>query len=544
MYNCLTHKKKLLVFLTFLISMASFSQDPSTKDSLIHFSTIKKEKISLKRGNLSLELTASVLPQGKITREQGKYKLRSRLQSSYDIGINYLYNVNEGLILKTGFHFVVGKWNFFANIPSEDFNNRDGRSIIEGKELWGAIRIPLQVEKKLPSKKERPMFISAGLGFRYSGLMSDLGYGVSTFSNNQNQNIFKANFIITNNYKPWITYLAGISRRFVLRNYNILSVGLNVDISTTNFLKGTYAITIPNQPVTSGSYTINGSSLGLSASYIFTGANKKIIPKNSKKTKEKSTSRKEILTDYVFKGNHLQFNFATLSTLKAGLKNQTGSYPVNSSGALGLLISFRYQKNFNTQYSLITGPEAIISGRNFLTYFRKDDFSPPLVTDYDIKGISSYIPDMILSLPVLLEKRWIYASTKYLFADAGFRLNFSMGADLDVFSINLLNTSNNFYNAGGVDVYANNDAKPWVSFPLNAGHAWLLKNNNVMQLAFCSNISFTKYVNGTYRVDVPNKPLTTGRYSSTGSFIGLSMNYVFTNANYRIRKAYERKVGK
>ena len=120
-------------------------------------------------------------------------------------------------------------------------------------------------------------------------------------------------------------------------------------------------------------------------------------------------------------------------------------------------------------------------------------------------------------------------------------MNVSTGADFDIFSILLMNTNNGFYNAGGVDVYANNDAKPWVSFPFNAGHAWLLKNNNVLRLALTANVSFTKYVNGIYNVTIPNKPITEGMYSSTGSFIGLSMNYVFTSANYRIRKEYEKK---
>ncbi len=107
-----------------------------------------------------------------------------------------------------------------------------------------------------------------------------------------------------------------------------------------------------------------------------------------------------------------------------------------------------------------------------------------------------------------------------------------------------MNTNNGFYDAGGVYVYANNDAKPWVSFPFNAGHAWLLKNNNLFQLSICTNFSFTKYVDGTYEIDIPGRSLTQGRYSSTGSFIGLSMNYVFTSANYRIRKEYEKKYGK
>jgi hypothetical protein len=140
----------------------------------------------------------------------------------------------------------------------------------------------------------------------------------------------------------------------------------------------------------------------------------------------------------------------------------------------------------------------------------------------------------------LLEKRILYTNTKYFLINAGARVNFSTGADFDISSIYLQNTGNGIYNAGEVNVYANNDARPWISFPINAGYGWLLKNNNnILQLAICSNISFTKYVKGTYRVDIPNKPLTEGRYSSTGSYIGISLNYVFTNANYRIRKKYE-----
>ena len=259
---------------------------------------------------------------------------------------------------------------------------------------------------------------------------------------------------------------------------------------------------------------------------------------------QKRLHLENILTDFVFTGNHIQFNFSTLSVLKARLKNETGNYPVNAKVALGLLLSFKYQVNFNNEYSLITGPETVLAGRNFFTAFNKNDFSPPLIEDFEIKGIDSYTADVIFRLPVSAEKRWLYVKTKYLFADAGVCLNVSTGADLETRRIRLKNMNNGFYDAGGVNVYANNDAKPWVSFPFNAGHAWLLKNNNLFQLSICMNISFTKYVNGTYHIDIPGRSLTQGMYSSTGSFIGLSMNYVFTSANYRIRKEYEKKNGK
>lgn len=256
---------------------------------------------------------------------------------------------------------------------------------------------------------------------------------------------------------------------------------------------------------------------------------------------QKRLNRENFLTDFVFSGNHLQFNFSTLSVLKARLKNETGNYPVTTKNALGLLLGFKYQINYNNEYSLITGIDAVIAGRNFITSFNKNDFSPPLVEDYKINGRSSYTGDLIVNLPILVEKRWLYAKTNYFFADAGVCLNVGPGVDLDFFFILLMNTNNGFYKAGGVDVDANNDAKPWISFPFTAGHGWLFKNNNLFQLSISANISFTKYVNGTYYIDIPGRPLTKGMYSSTGSFIGLSMSYIFTSANYRIRKEYEKQ---
>ena len=221
------------------------------------------------------------------------------------------------------------------------------------------------------------------------------------------------------------------------------------------------------------------------------------------KAQQKRLHRENFLTDFVFTGNHIQFNFSILSVLKARLKNETGNYPVNTKAALGLLLSFKYQVNLNNEYSLITGPETVLAGRNFFTAFNKNDFSPPLIEDFEIKGIDSYNADVIFRLPVLAEKRWLYNKTKYLFAGAGVCLNVSTGADFESNSILLLHTNNGFYDVGGVDVYANNDAKPWVTFLFNAGHAWLLKNNNLFQLSICTNISFTKYVYGTYKIDIP-----------------------------------------
>lgn len=246
------------------------------------------------------------------------------------------------------------------------------------------------------------------------------------------------------------------------------------------------------------------------------------------------------LSDYVFKGNHLLFTSGVMYASKAKIKNLSGDYPFSASRSFSLMIALKYRINFNNKYSLTTGAEAGLIGRNYAVSFKKNDFSPPLTDDRSFSGKDTYYADLVFSLPILVEKRILYADKKFCYGGAGFRMNFSTGADFDRSSITLENTNGGFYAVTKVNTVANNDAKPWISFPLNVGHGWLLKNNNLIQLEISSNISFTKYVDGEYEITIPSKPLTKGSYSSTGSYIGLSFSYVFTSANYRIRKAFEK----
>src|SRR5215204_12004 len=259
----LAHKKDFLFCLCLHLTKICFCQTVDTK-------SISDGQNETRQNNFGVEVIASILPPAKITMQQGKYILKSHLQSSYDLGINYLRYLNKSLSISTGLHFIVGKRNFFINIPSSDLTNSNPSGLlIEQKELWGSLRIPLLLEKKI-SNKRNPFSIKTGLNFRYSGLMSDESFvGIRYDSNNRPTEVFNAEISARNNGKPWITFLGGLSKSILLNNKNVLSIGVQADISTTYFLEGNYEITIPNKPVTSGTYKISGSSVGLSFQYIF-----------------------------------------------------------------------------------------------------------------------------------------------------------------------------------------------------------------------------------------------------------------------------------
>lgn len=261
------------------------AQSQNTLDSDLRYSSDDKIKSS-KKGKFSFELTASALPKAKITRAEGDYVLKSHIQSAYSFGANYNYSLNKEVTIILGVHFVIGKWNYFLDVPSQDVEQYriSGRKIAEGKELWSVIRVPLIIEKNVEISNKQ-LTVKGGVSLRYGGLMRDVlirGGGVID-SNNQVIRIFSASFSGKNNYKPWMTFIGALGKKFNLNNKNEFSICLIADISTKYFFRGNYQITIPDKPDTYGTYKLNGTSFGLSVQYVFTGYNKEAVREYQKK---------------------------------------------------------------------------------------------------------------------------------------------------------------------------------------------------------------------------------------------------------------------
>lgn len=269
------------VFLLYVLTTPVLAASQSMYSSgTIPLSTGTSTDSVVKKNYIGFEVIASILPPAKITREEGTYSLKSNLQSAYTIGLNYKRQINKKLSFSTGLHFILGKRNFFVDIPDEDVNGWDGRKLIEDKSIWGAFRIPILFEKVIRNKKNSSLSFNAGLSARYSGFMPNETIRVKVlYPNNQFYTVFDAEISGNNNRRPWITFLTSASRIFKLDNLNLFSFSIQADISPTNFFNGYYEITIPNQPITSGRYKVSGTSLGLSVQYTFTGANKKLLKK-------------------------------------------------------------------------------------------------------------------------------------------------------------------------------------------------------------------------------------------------------------------------
>lgn len=248
--------------------------------------TVVQAQTKVKRGQFGIEIIGSILPKANISQSTSDYRLRSVFQSSYELGFNKIYSINSVLYLSTGIHVIIGKYNYFMDLPEADmrqYNIFHGNRFLEGKHLWQTIKVPLIITKRFAKSKNSQRLIAAGIAVRYSGFMTDF-ISVGGFFDTSGQNIryFEGRWSPDNNGRPWTSIMISTGKALFLDNKNQVLINLVLDVSLKNFFRGDYSIAMPGKPVTTGKYTLAGSGLGVSIQYVFTGENKRLIRKYEK----------------------------------------------------------------------------------------------------------------------------------------------------------------------------------------------------------------------------------------------------------------------
>jgi hypothetical protein len=251
--------------------------------SIKEFNTVDSGFLSIPNkgfyNNVSIFLSSSVLPKANIHTKEGDYHLNSKLSSNFGVGINYTIRNGATLAFQSGIHFNVLVNNYYLLIPDSDLGgyiSTNGFPQIDINDAYARLTLPVRIIHDLYKNDRYVWNVNGGINIHYNGFLVDRGISVSLAdSNYQYTRIFSSEFDGANKGKPWLSYVLSSSVAFNLKNKDQIRVLLIADLSTTNFLKGEYQITIPNKPVTLGTYSITGSSLGLSVEYVFTGYNRR-----------------------------------------------------------------------------------------------------------------------------------------------------------------------------------------------------------------------------------------------------------------------------
>lgn len=259
---------------------------------------------------------------------------------------------------------------------------------------------------------------------------------------------------------------------------------------------------------------------------------------NAKDSLFQSQPGKEILGR-----QNVSFSIIPYIVNKAKATPISGNYHFKTIYQEGFEAGANYHFNFNTNYSLIVGLHGGAAARNFKFFISKTDFNPNLKFDVDEYGVPNREWDFYISMPLWIEKRWMnkqnsfwdlicganlrYYPIRYIIDELGFMYPDVNGNNVDVLEIT---------NSIG------NNLHPWINYNIGGGYSFLLRSNNFLQLNLLANFSNKKMVNGVYQINVTGKPQSTGAYSANLSYVGLSLSYIFTGANKRIRKIYESKM--
>lgn len=230
---------------------------------------------------LSLYLKIGTSPRAYINQIEGQYRLEPKPNISYSCGLNYIINLNPKFSLHSGISFSVTKLNFQVFIPASDIPTIPrafpNTPIVDYTEAFFHVSVPFLCERRLTVHKKSFWSVKGGLKLNYSGFNLDGRTGVSVQnSNGQQEGIYSSDFKYTNGHLPWVSFSTAVLKNIVLSNKNILGIEVGVEAGKNGYVRGDYLITIPNKPNSYGVYKINGFSAGLTVSYTFTGANKRL----------------------------------------------------------------------------------------------------------------------------------------------------------------------------------------------------------------------------------------------------------------------------
>ncbi|RPE05614.1 hypothetical protein EGT74_24880 [Chitinophaga lutea] len=176
---------------------------------------------------------------------------------------------------------------------------------------------------------------------------------------------------------------------------------------------------------------------------------------------------------------------------------------------------------------ITVGLGAGVTGHSIIYNVPKEAFTPPMNYDLTNLGAGSREMDLVYAkLPVEVEKRWMVKHRRHWHVAAGVSLLYA--SPIDVSMAESVWYNNGYYIFKSGEWNSDNHRKPWMTYHLSGGHTWKFRYGHSIRASLKGTLSFTDATTGTYRFTLPDKPVEGGTFSFTGSYLGVSVSYLFT----------------
>lgn len=266
---------KWMVFICPVLPVRAQKLPKKTIDSLQSSST----SVIIPKGCFYLTLLSGITQKASLHKTEGFYNAKATVQPYWEAGADYQHTLKNCVSYLFGLHLAVGGRNSKFNLPVEKINpNLAKPYILENNEFDFGLALPLFLEKKWNMNYYKSIYAQGGIQLHYSFGYACDSYGEMVEDSNGNYvNVISEDLNANNSNKPWFTYTLGSGYKWVLKNNNLLKIGIVANLSFTHFIQGPYQINVPGDPITQGTYHVNGSYIAIAASYGFTGSNRRMV---------------------------------------------------------------------------------------------------------------------------------------------------------------------------------------------------------------------------------------------------------------------------
>ena len=259
---------------------------------------------------------------------------------------------------------------------------------------------------------------------------------------------------------------------------------------------------------------------------------------------DKDSSDRFFASQQSLKGSQIGFSFSTIIPGSGNITNTSSQYTYKPFAFVGAEAGINYRHGLSNGYALVTGLHGGKYKRSFRFVTTKDKFNPQLQNDVYIteKHFGENVTtDYFASLPVLLEKQWQNKKCNRwgIFAGLSVRRYWveAVAVNGEYWLINDLN--------GGAtavlhrELLSRNDNKLLLNFNTGAGYSIFLNNYNFLRFALTVNYSPAHLLQYKYTVPFATEPQPGGTYTVNMNYVGLSIEYSFTNIKAKLRMEEE-----
>jgi hypothetical protein len=234
----------------------------------------------------------------------------------------------------------------------------------------------------------------------------------------------------------------------------------------------------------------------------------------------------------------IELNVALLT--KADIHTIEGNYELESRLQSAFSAGINYDFKINTLHGFQSGIHFTLTKRNFFLH----------VPDSDLEGFLSsggapQIEDKELALklviPFLFKRRFSYEKMSFWELVAGVNLNYSGFSNDEIITVSIADSNYQLTEIFYGEFSSNNAKKPWATCLLGTSKSFLLANHNILSIGFFVEISTADYIYGQYQITIPNKSITKGTYSVSGSGLSIALRYMFTSANKKLIKERQKR---